>query len=238
MVYDKFLFSKRKYYVIIEDPVLCSSLLVQILQYNKAIKFTKTKMTHREPGAPVCLGARSTYLCCPAAYPFLSIDGLTLESQSICTQLSSALCSDNSRKLSCPLLTLSDILTPPLLRSVFSFLSLCWQCSWPQLTYLLTSVWPQQHPCTPSAPYFSCMVFLVGWASLRSLGANRGTRGRLSCSVKGPVRGHPRSIQKDVTQHILHNVNILPNSQHLLTMDDCAQPSYCVLSQTWTANLW
>lgn len=80
---------------------------------------------------------------------------------------------------------------------------------------------------------FLCGV-LVGMARgalLRSYGANRRTRERLSCSVKGPVKGHPWPIQKDVTQHILHNVNILPNSQHLLTMDDCAQPSYCVQSQ-------
>lgn len=47
-------------------------------------------------------------------------------------------------------------------------LSLGWQCFWFELTYLLTSVWPQKHPCTPSAPCLSCMVFLVGWASLRS----------------------------------------------------------------------
>lgn len=45
-----------------------------------------------------------------------------------------------------------------------------------------------------------------------------GTMGRPSRGAKGPVRGHPRPIQEDVTQHILHNVNILPNSQHLLTM--------------------
>lgn len=107
-----------------------------------------------------------------------------------------------------------------------------------ELTYFLTSVWPQQHPCTPSVPSLSCMVFLVGWALHWIWGANTGTRGRLPCRVKGPVRGHPWPIQKDVTQHILHNVNILPYSQHLLTMDDCAQPSYCVQSWIWLANLW
>ena len=43
------------------------------------------------------------------------------------------------------------------------------------------------------------MVFLLGWALLRRWEANSGMVVRLSCRVKGPVRGHPWPIQKDIT---------------------------------------
>lgn len=74
------------------------------------------------------------------------------------------------------------------------------------------------------------MYGVVGVMGVVAGGKGRewGMMGRSSRKVKGPTRDHPQPIQEDVTQHILYNVNILPNSQHLLTMDGCVYPRHCV----------